>query len=430
MLDEMDEQTKIALEKQNPWWFNKPYLTGVPRLKRYPSIVRYINTPEILFILGARRIGKSTLLHQVISSLNAKPNEILFINLDEPLFQSKANDPSFLTNLIEEHITQHNTANTVYVFIDELQNYNYWVQTIKTIYDINQNIKFILTGSTSTLLKNELSTRLSGRYLNATVHTLSFSEFLEFNEIVNPSVLQKKQLAEQYIQFGAFPRVVLEKDELIKQDLLKNYFQTIYLKDIIYPNKIRNTTEVFDLLYFVLSNVGKLLSYNKIGKLLNISTDTVKEYLMYAEQAYLISSIMKYDASLKKQLANPQKIYCMDTGIVNSVSFKFSENKGRIMENLVFTTLNRKQNQVFYHKSRHECDFVIKEGIKITQAIQATVSLQDAGVRKRELKGILEAMNAYELSEGIIITESENEIIETNGKIIKVIPLYDWLEKN
>lgn len=424
----MEEQAKIALEKQNPWWFNRPYETGLPRLQRYPDLVKYLNTPEILLILGARRTGKSTLLYQLIAFLKVKPEEILFINLDEPLFQSKAEDPVFLGNLIEEYTLQHKEVNKFYVFIDEVQNYNYWVQTIKTLHDVNKQIKLVLTGSTSTLIQNAVSTRLSGRYFAVTIYPLSFSEFLEFNNIHKPTLLQKKQLVGQYLQFGAFPRAVLEKDETLKQEILKNYFQTIYLKDIIYPHKLRNNKDVFDLLYFILSNVGNPLSYSSIGKLLNIATDTVKEYLSYGEQSYLISLVAKYDPSVKKQLANPRKTYCLDTGIVNSISFKFSENKGRMIENLVFTTLNKQQKEIFYHKDKSECDFLIKEGGKIVQAIQVTVSLQDEAVKKREIRGLLEAMNTYNLKEGIIITESEKEIQEIEGKKIRVVPLYEWLE--
>src|SRR3989344_1780310 len=411
----MEEQIKIALEKQNPWWFNKPYITGIPRLHNYPYLLKYLNAPEILLLLGARRTGKSTLLYQLISSLKVNPQAILFINLDEPLFQSKTDEPNFLSDLLEEYILQHSEIKKIYIFIDEVQNYNYWVQTIKTLHDINKQIKFILTGSTSTLLQNVISTRLSGRYFITTIYPLSFLEFLQFNSQQNPTIQHKKILIKKYLLFGGFPRVVLEKDEMLKQEILKNYFQTIYLKDIIYPHKLRNNKEIFELLYYVLSNIGNLFSYNNIAKTLNISADTIKEYLSYGEQSYLIFLIAKYDPSVKKQLANPQKTYCIDTGIINSISFKFSENKGRIIENLVFTNLNKQQKEIFYHKDKFACDFLIKENRKIVQAIQVTVSIKEESVKKRELKGLLEAMNIHNLKEGIIITENESAIITIEG---------------
>ncbi len=425
----MEQQLQIALEKQNPWWFTKPYETGIPRLSHYPLLQKYLNTPEILLILGARRTGKSTLLYQLISSLKVSPEAILFINLDEPLFQSRADDPAFLSTLIEEYLLQHKDIKKYYVFIDEVQNYKHWVQTIKTLHDINKQLKFVLTGSTSVLLKNAASTRLSGRYFTTIIYPLSFQEHLEFTDTAKLSILQKRQNVNTYLQFGGFPRVVLEKDEQLKREILKNYFQTIYLKDIIFPHKVRSNKDVFDLLYFVLSNMGTSFSYTNVGKTLNISPDTVKEYLSYAEQSYLLYIVTKYDPSVRKQLVNPRKIYCVDTGLVNSVSFKFSENRGRLIENLVFITLIRNQKEIFYHKETNECDFIVRDGRKIVQAIQVTLSLQDETVKKRELKGLMEAINSYHLKEGFIITEAEKETIEIEGKKIHIVPLYEWLEQ-
>jgi uncharacterized protein len=422
----MEEQIKTALEKQNPWWFNKNFDTGIPRLSYYPELQRYLKTPETIVILGARRTGKSTLLYQLIQSLSVPPEAILFINLDEPIFISKSEDPSFLSNLVEEYTIQHKDIQKFYVFIDEVQNYTYWVPTLKTL-DTAKHLKFILTGSTSTLLETAASTRLSGRYFSTTVYPLSFSEYLAFNNIEKPNTLEKRSHLQRYLQYGAFPRVVLEKDVHLKRDLLKNYFQTIYLKDIIYPHKVRNNKDVFDLLYFAISNVGKLFSYTNLAKTLEIDKEAVKEYLTYAEQAYLIFSINKYDHSVKKQLANSKKIYCLDTGLVNSISFRFSENKGHLLENLIFVTLKPKYQEIFYHKELNECDFLIKEGLKITQAIQVTITLQEDKVRQREIKGLLEAMNTHKLKEGIIVTEAEEEIIKVENKVIRVIPAYKWM---
>ncbi len=423
----MEMPIQTALEKQNLWWFDRKYNTGIPRLVYYPNIAKYLKTKEIQLVLGARRTGKSTLLYQIIDSLKITPQAVLFINLDEPLFQSKADDPEFLSSLIEEHMFQHKNIKNFYVFIDEIQNYNFWVQTIKTLHDVSQNIKFILTGSTSTLIESKMGTRLSGRYFSTVVYPLSFQEFLVFKGVSKPTSSEKKYFLQEYLKYGAFPRVVLEKDKTLKRELLKNYFQTIYLKDIVYPYEIRNNKDVFDLLYFVLSNVGKPFSYSSIAKTLGMAVDTVKEYLVYARQAYLLFSVNKFDYSVKKQLANPKKMYCLDTGLVNIISFQFSENKGRILENLVFLTLKKRYEDIFYHKNGGECDFVIKEGLKIKQAIQVTLSLRNPKVREREIKGLINAMNAYKLKEGLIITEGEKESIKRDGKTIHVKPVYEWL---
>ncbi len=426
----MDENAKIALERQNPWWFGKEFDTGIDRLPWYPGITKYMKAREVLLLLGARRTGKSTLAYQIIRDLlNNKtyPEAILFINLDEPLFQSKSKDPMYLTEIIEYYLAQKKSIPAFYLFIDEIQNHDYWVQTIKTLYDTRKNIKIILTGSTSTLLQKEISTRLSGRYFHIIVYPLSFREYLSFKKLQKPATIEKLQYFNDYLEFGAFPRVVLEDDKDLKQELLKNYFQTIYLKDIIYPNNLRNNKDVFDLLYFLISNIGKNFSYSNIAKTLGIAVETVKEYIGCAENSYLIYTLTKYDASVKKQLANPKKIYCLDTGLINSLSFRFSENKGRLIENLVHMSLIKEKKEIYYHKENYECNFIIKEGMNIKYAVQVTLSLKDETARKREIRGLLEAMDAYNLKEGLIITEKEAEIISLDEKKIVIKPIYEWL---
>ncbi|KAB2944708.1 MAG: ATP-binding protein [Candidatus Methanoperedens sp.] len=428
----MDENTKIALDRQNPWWFVKQFDTGIDRLPWYPWITKYLKAREVLLLLGARRTGKSTLVYQIIKSLlkdKTSPEAILFINLDEPLFQSKSKDPVFLTEMIEYYFAEKKSISTYYLFIDEVQNYDYWVQSIKTLYDTRKNLKIILTGSTSTLLHKEISTRLSGRYFHIMVYPLSFREYLSFKQLQKPTTIEKLQYFNDYLEFGAFPRVVLENDKDLKQELLKNYFQTIYLKDIIYPNNLRNNKDVFDLLYFIISNIGKNFSYSNLAKTLGIAVETVKEYIGFAENSYLIYTLMKYDISVKKQIANPKKIYCLDTGLVNSISFRFSENKGRLIENLVYMSLIKEKNEIYYHKENHECDFIIKDGMKIKSAVQATLTLKDETTRKREIRGLLEAMNAYNLKEGLIITEKEAQLIDIDDKKIVVKPIYEWLDE-
>lgn len=428
----MDENAKIALERQNPWWFGKEFDTGIDRLLWYPLITKYLKAREVLLLVGARRTGKSTLVYQIIKNLlnnKTQPEAILFINLDEPLFQSKSKDPMYLTGIIEYYLAQQKSVSTFYLFIDEIQNYDYWVQSIKTLYDTRKNVKIVLTGSTSTLLQKEISTRLSGRYFHSVVYPLSFKEYLSFKRVQKPTTIEKLQHFNNYLEYGAFPRVVLEEDTDLKQELLKNYFQTIYLKDIIYPNNLRNNKDVFDLLYFIISNIGKTFSYSNIAKTLGIAVETVKEYIGCAENSYLICTLTKYDPSVKKQLANPKKIYCLDTGLVNSISFKFSENKGRLIENLVYMALRKQNTETYYHKEKYECDFIVKDKMKITSIIQVTLSLKDETTRKREIRGLIEAMDTHDLKEGLIITENESEIINLEDKIIAIKPIYEWLDE-
>lgn len=426
----MDPRLQIALERQNPWWFSKRYDVGIHRLSQFPQILTYLDTEEILLLTGARRTGKSTLVYQIIEFLLARgvpKKEILYINLDEPLFISMADDPALISGLVEEYIVSHGNLERLYLCIDEVQNYQYWPYAIKTLYDTKRGVKCILTGSTSSTLQKDISTRLSGRYFSCTIYPLSFPEFLQFTGHSELPLIEMRQYFSSYLKYGGYPRVVLEENCDLKLQILKNYYETIYLKDIILPNRLRNNRDVVNLLYYLISNVGNLYSYNKIADALHIAVDTVREYIEYAEDAYLLYTLMKFDCSVKKQIANPKKIYALDTGLVNAVSFAFSENKGKLLENLVFLALKRNYSEVFYHKEMYECDFVVKEGLAIIKAFQVTLSLENPETKKREVRGLTEAMDVYGLEEGIIITEEESDTLVIDGKTIHIMPAGDWL---
>ncbi|MBN2251617.1 MAG: ATP-binding protein [Candidatus Altiarchaeota archaeon] len=428
----MDEVLRSVLERQNPWWFEREFDCGIDRLAFFPKIGRFMAVPEVLILLGARRSGKSTILFQVIRDLLSKgvaADSVLFVNLEEPFFQSRAKDPNLIPELFDSYFSQFPRAGKFFVFLDEAQNNDYWSAAVKSFYDSGRDVKMILTGSTSSLVESTAASRLSGRYFSVRVHPLSYTEFLGFAGGGRLTVAEKRSRFDVYLKYGGFPRVVLEKDSGLKQDLLKNYFQTIYLRDIIYPHKLRNNREVFDLLYYALSNIGKPFSYTNAAKALSLSPDTVREYLSYAEDSYLLFSVSKYDDSVKKQIVNPRKIYCLDTGIVNAVSFQFSENRGRLLENLVHAHLRRRHEEIYYHRGEHECDFLVREGRRIVSALQVSSSIRDAAVKKREVSGLLEAMEEHKLSEGIILTESEEGSMEEAAGTVKIVPLYKWLEE-
>lgn len=438
----MDQGMQIVIESQNPWWFSKDFDTGINRLSFFPEIMQYLDAKEILLLTGARRTGKSTLAYQLIDYLiktGTPIQNILYINLDEPLFMSMRDEPLLLGSIVEEYMSRRKNNEIFYLFIDEIQNYNYWAYAIKTFYDTKKDIKCILTGSTSSILKNDAAARLSGRYLTCTIYPLSFQEFLNFKGIINPRMIEKRQLFDEFLKFGGYPRIAVETNDSLKRQILKNYYETIYLKDIILPNNLRNNSDLVNLLYFLISNSGNLYSFNKIAEILNISPDTVKEYTEYAQNCYLLYTLMKYTWSVKKQIANPKKIYALDTGLINAVSFAFSENKGRLLENYVFCFLNRIFDEIYYHKKKYECDFVVKSkypvnirentklsanSSRIVLAVQVSLSLKNLDTKNREIRGLKEAMEDYNLDEGYIVTENEKDTIALDDKIIHIIPAY------
>ena len=193
-------------------------------------------------------------------------------------------------------------------------------------------------------------------------------------------------------------------------------------------NGITNEQELLELMLFVSSNTSKLITYNSLTKVIGVkNATTVKDYLRILQDAYLLFLVPKYDMSVKKQLHNPKKVYCIDLGLIKQLSFQHSENQGLLLENLVFLELKRKGYEVFYHHGKHECDFVIRQKNKITQAIQVCWSLYDPKTKQREINGLTDAMTTYGLTEGLLLTEDESDTIHLENSAITLLPVWLWL---
>jgi len=426
---------EIRLKKLNPWWSSKKSInidSSIKRKKYLNLLIKLIPSKEILTITGIRRVGKSTLQLQLIKYLirskKVNPKNILFFNIDAFTIQEK--NSNALNLLLDEFYKLKNPKGRIYIFLDEIQNISDWENWIKSHYDLNKNLKFILTGSNSKLLHSELSKLLTGRIFNIQVHPLSFKEFLLFKKyFIKDLVLEKIQLFtyfKEYIYYGGFPEVVLEKDNSIKIFRLQEYYNGIILRDVLELNNVRETKEVLELSKYLISLSAKLFSYNKLSKIIGLSKTTVKEYFMHLQNAFLFTELMNFDYSLKKQLISERKTYAVDTGLINAMSFKFSEDKGRALENLVFIELKRRDKEVYFYKEKKECDFLIRKNLKIVEAIQVClkVNLDD---EKRELEGLLEVMFKYNLKKGLIITLDDEKQMKTRGKEILLVPIWKWL---
>jgi len=236
-----------------------------------------------------------------------------------------------------------------------------------------------VTGSNSLVFASKLSTVLTGRMVRLTVAPLSFAEFKDFGG----------QNIDQYLRLGGFPRVVLEEDEGNKNDVLVSYYQDILENDVILRNSLKNKTKVKRLTLYLLSNAGNLVSTYALAKLLKLTDAEVGKYLDFLEEAYLISRTPLFSYSVKKQIYNPDKVFCVDTGLANTAGFAFSENKGRLLENLVFNHLVANKKQVYYWKNKEtEIDFVVQEGLDPAELINVTTTVDDEEVLQRELRSL------------------------------------------
>ncbi len=424
---------KDALVYWNDWWVGKSFDTGIIRDKYLSDISEFLSAREIIIVEGVRRSGKSTILHQMIQKIleHTDKNNVCYINVDDSRFGQD------LEQIYESYLELSNPKGTVYFFIDEIQNIPLWEKWIKSKYDKDKKIKFIISGSTSSLLGTEYARLLSGRYFRISVMPLSFQELLSFSgisfsdevsQIKNKTAI-KRSLSE-YLEFGGFPEVVLEKSGNIKKERLKAYFESILLKDVILKNDVRNSEKIKDMAYYFLSNVTSEYNYNRLAKILDISTLTAEAYFSFLRESFLIDSTSIYSYRVKEQIQHPRKIYCIDNGIRNAISFRFMENIGQLYENTVFAELKRQKKEVYYWKdksSTRQIDFVIKEGLKIKEAIQVSYSIDNPQILAREFKGMVLGMEEFGLKVGTIITEDCEKEEQIGSKKIIFIPLWKWI---
>ena len=414
----------------NPWWNNRDFGTGVRRERYLSQINRYYESGEIVVLSGVRRSGKTTLLYQMIHDLihiqGKNPRTILFVNCDEPAITRLEHPLETVLDTYRKEICSEEGACLIF---DEIQNIPGWEQWIKAVYDRKQ-FRLIISGSSSYLLSSELSTLISGRYLPIPVYPLDFSEYLLFRG-VNPgrdSVARTSQkykllqMLREYLREGGFPQVILQPDEEVKKDQLRAYYDSIVYRDIVRVNEVRNQRAMSDLLSYLLSNVTSLYSYRKLEDLLGIEMNTIKEYIRYAEQAKILFEVRYFSYSLKTQARNNKKIYCIDNGLKNAVSFTFSTDEGKNAENLVFLELRRRGYKPWYWKKKGEVDFVLKNPDNTLSAINVTYT---DTIPAREFDALREFDSAFGSSvrDLILITK---DTAQTEGNIL-CVPLWKWL---
>jgi predicted AAA+ superfamily ATPase len=414
----------------NPWWTGQEFDTGKPRLSYFPKIQRYLETDEIMVLNGVRRSGKTTLLFQTIKYLinnqHVPPRNILFVNCDEPEISSLENP---LLKVVDTYRKEISAKGTVYLVFDEIQGIAGWERIIKSLYD-RKEYKIIVSGSSSYLLDSQLSTLLSGRFFIIAVFPLDFREYLSFRgiEVADDKVelaTRRYEILNQlkrYLREGGFPIVVLQEDERTKDDYLKAYFDSIVYRDIIRVNEIRNQKALAELLHYLFTNITAPYSYRGLKDLLGIDLNAVQDYIHFAEMAKVLFEVPHFAYSLQAQKRPNRKIYCIDNGLRNAVSFRFSEDEGKLAENLVFIELLRSGSTPFYWKKKKEVDFVVKGQDNLLTAIN--VSYTDA-IPERERDGLREFAGEFDdkVRELIILTKDTERFTDD----INLIPLWKWL---
>ena len=416
----------------NPWWAEKKMpenLKGLPR-KATLSIIKSLGTPHVKDIIGIRRSGKTTILYQVASHLidiGEVPKDILFLNFDDPTINQISLD-EILTEVYKIN------PNVKFLFLDEIQQKEGWERWVRTLYDTQQFTQIFISGSSASLLSQDIGRVLSGRHITFKITPFSFLEYLEKMgwEIFEPEYLihNRKQILhyqKKYLEEGGFPEVI-GMDEFNQKKILTSLYNDIIARDI---------TSRFGASYelagkssqLMINNIAGEYSYNSVAKSADIAVETAEKYIGYLKESLLIMDLPVFSFKLRRQFKQNKKTYPVDMGIRNAASFRFTSDMGKLAETAVLLELDRRGDEIYYWKGKRgfEVDFVVKTGQKIQSLFQVSWDVRDQNTRKREERSLCLACEEFEIFEGIILTEDFEEEVKRDSIKIRYYPLWKWL---
>jgi len=415
-----------TLVQQNPQWNGKPF-KGLANRRIMQNLLDKQHLPHIQILTGVRRCGKSTIFKLLMNDLLASgisPKTILNINLDAPVFISLWDNAQHLNSIIEaaEQLTGEKVQ---YLFLDEVQQIQDWEIYVKAVYDTQAFRKIYITGSNSNLLKNRFSSLLSGRYFANEIRPFSIAESLATIGVHSTldgyqNLPQVLRLTSNLIKYGSFPEIVLGKmNDDIKTELLHSYFDSIVQKDCILYNAIRDPHLFYRCTHYLLQNAGNRFSLQQLGKSLNSNENTMGSYLNYLCDSYICTDIRNFSFSQKETKRSEHKCYCIDNGLMQANTQRFSPDSGRFFENLVFNELcNKGYENISFDNSKGECDFIAwKDGN--VHAFQVCYELNEHN-KSRELNGF--SIPQLSLASKTLITFNQKEEIED----IQIVPLWEW----
>lgn len=391
------------------------------------KLASFVTNKEIIVLTGIRRCGKSVLLHHIRNK--AEERDYYFNFEDERLATFTSDHFQLLYEVFLEIFGEQKTF-----YFDEIQNIPGWEMFVRRLY--NSGNKIFITGSNANLFSEELGSRLTGRYISLNIFPFSFYEYLlhEAHMLTGKQILNTQEIVKikkrlnEFFTYGGIP----EYSKNHQVDYLHSLYESILYRDIVARYKITNVSAIKQLVFFLASNCSKEVTYNSLRKFLGLgSSTTISDYCTYLENSYLCFFLNRYSTSVKAQQISPKKVYFIDHALANLLGFRFSEDRGRMLENIVFIELKRRNYRIFYHNENKECDFVLHEGNNIIEAIQVCVSLANPETKKREIDGLLDALDYHSLDHGYILTEFEeySETITKSGKNYQIYikPLWKWL---
>lgn len=401
------------------------------------ELAPFLDTPEIVALVGPRRAGKTTVLFQVMDGLEASgvPREaILHVNLEEQALMAVMG-PELLERLYETYRVEVFPKGRAYLFLDEVQQAPGWERWVRSRNE-TEDVKIFVTGSSAKLMSPELATLLTGRHVSFRVLPLDFRELLDFRGIklpAKPRLLgmppEVQNALHAYLRWGGFPEVALADDERRKEILLKQYFDDALFKDVALRHQVRDLTVLRNLAAYLLGQTASLVSAQRLARVFNVSPELARTYCSYLEEAFLVSFVPFYTLKTAERLRRPQKVYAVDTGLRNAVCLTGSPDRGRLMETAVHGTLERADHDgVFYWKDEVEVDFAVRRGLSIRSLIQvAGEGLEKDTVRTRELRSLEQAGAVFPQAKRFLVAGSLPGRVSSSSTDVRWVPLWRFL---
>lgn len=414
-----DQIKAMLLEQFDSFWARG---VGIERTQ-LAEVERAAHVPHAVIVSGLRRVGKSTLLAQMAHKLGK--DAFYYLNFEDDRFLGfQAEDTNHLYQVLVETFGERK------IFVmDEVQNVSGWEHFIRHFMDMD--FKFYITGSNASLLSRELGTRLTGRYVPIELFPFSFKEYLQFRRQEVPDLQRMTTVANAwltnalgaYLQSGGIPDA-LKYPEL---PLLRTLYDDVLYRDIATRYRLDAVSALKELAFYLMSNPAGLVSFNKLKNQFRLgSVNTIKSYIDYMENSWLVFTLNLYDFSLKRQQIAPKKICCIDTGLSNAIGFGFSPNTGKHLENLVFLALRQQTKEIYYYSTPagYEVDFYLPEKRKLIQVAQ---NLENHVTREREIRALTDAVQSIKAESALILADTNENGFKINGVQTEIRSTAEWL---
>jgi len=405
-----------------------------------PFQPRRLNVPldlgKIITIIGPRRAGKTWYLFQLMASLEKigiKKEQILYLNFEDERFDWDAGYDQILDAYLELYPDQK--LYDIYIFFDEIQEIQDWEKYVRRLYD-SVSRKIFITGSNAKILSKEIATSLRGRSLSFEIMPLSFPEFLSFRSIDPKDTYSTKNRAkiqsnfDEYLTWGGYPELV-DMESRFKADILQEYFNVMLYRDLMDRYGIRDASVLKYLIKRLIGSFTKEFSVNKLyndlkSRGFKVGKDSIYRLMDRIFSIYMVTYVEKYDPAVVKREMSNKKIYLYDNGIASAIRYAFSKDRGKFLENLVFTGIRNTTEAIFFLKNGYECDFAVFPETEKPVFIQVTETLHQDNFN-REINGLEKARTRIKNSRSVLIAGDMAVPSDIFPEWVEVKTAYEWL---